>query len=61
MLNAQEDLSSHLQLMLKQISLLPETLPGLPQPGTKPLRQEIKQQSIRTIACPAIRSLAANI
>lgn len=53
MLNAQEHLSSHLQLVLKQISLLPETLSGLPQPGTEPLRQEIKQQSIRAIACPA--------
>ncbi|MBL8321656.1 MAG: hypothetical protein JNJ93_05230 [Acinetobacter sp.] len=53
MLNAQEDLSSHLQLVLKQISLLPETLPGLPQPGTELPLQEIKQQSIRAIACPA--------
>lgn len=53
MLNAQEDLSSHLQLVLKQISLLPETLPGLRQPGIALLRQEIKQQSIRATACPA--------
>lgn len=52
MLNAQEDLSSHLQLVLKQISLLLETLPGLQQPGIA-LRQEIKQRSIRAIACPA--------
>ena len=53
MLNAQAYLSSHLQLVLKQISLLLETLPGLLQLGTKLLLQEIKQRSIRAIACPA--------
>ena len=53
MLNVQAYLSSHLQLVLKQISLLPETLPGLRQPGIALLLQEIKPQSIRAIACPA--------
>lgn len=57
MLNAQEHLSSHLQLVLKQIRLLPETLPGLRQPGIALLLQEIKPQSIRAIACPAQQPL----
>lgn len=42
MLNVQAYLSSHLQLVLKQISLLLEILPELLQLRTELLRQEIK-------------------
>lgn len=41
-LNAQDNLSSHLHLVLKQISLLLETLPELLKLRTELFRQEIK-------------------